>query len=83
MTIGNHLVNTDATRQGNVLDLIGNIAQHVQVLIVTCHGERYRGFGKRQEIKEAEAHACRWWRNVLDSEEAPAIIGDWIPYTER
>ncbi|RKX29779.1 MAG: hypothetical protein DRP71_15945, partial [Verrucomicrobia bacterium] len=40
------LVNTDATRQENVLDFIQNVAQHVQVLIVTCHAERYRGIGK-------------------------------------
>ncbi len=47
------LVNTDATRQENVLDFIGNIAQHVQVLILTCHGERYRGIGVQQQIEEA------------------------------
>ena len=46
------LVNTDATRQENVLDFIQNIARKVQVLIVTCHAGRYRGFGTRQEIKE-------------------------------
>jgi len=39
------LVNTDATRQQRVLDFIGDVAQRVQVLIVTCHGERYRGVG--------------------------------------
>ena len=46
------LVNTDATRQERVLDFIGNVAQHVQVLIVTCHGERYRGMGAQLQIKE-------------------------------
>ncbi len=45
------LVNTDATRQENVLDFIGNLAQHVQVLIVTCHGERYRGIGENIGIR--------------------------------
>ncbi len=45
------LVNTDATRQENVLDFIGNVAQQVQVLIVTCHGERYRGIGTRVEMQ--------------------------------
>ncbi len=48
------LVNTDSTRQQNVLDFIQNVAQHVQVLIVTCHSERYRGLGRRQEIKEVK-----------------------------
>ncbi len=63
MTIGNHPVNTDATRQENVLDFIGNIAQHVQVLIVMCHGERYRGTGVRQQIKEADR--LSFWKTDL------------------
>jgi len=45
MILDDVLVNTDATRKENVMDFIGNIAQHVQVLVVTCHGERYRGIG--------------------------------------
>ncbi len=45
------LVNTDATRQERVLDFIGNIAEHVQILIVTCHGERYRGMGTSLAIQ--------------------------------
>lgn len=48
------LVNTDATRQENVLDFVGNVAERVQVLVVTCHGERYRGLGVQQNIKEAD-----------------------------
>lgn len=45
------LVNTDSTRQENVLDFIQAISQRVQVLIVTCHPERYRGIGKRIRIE--------------------------------
>jgi len=45
------LVNTDAARQENVLDFIGNIARQVQILIVTCHGERYRGLGTSLEME--------------------------------
>ena len=48
------LVNTDATRQENVLDFIQNIARHVQVLIVTCHAERYRGLGKGIGITQSK-----------------------------
>ncbi|MCP4900592.1 MAG: hypothetical protein GY906_26815 [bacterium] len=48
------LVNTDSTRQENVLDFVQGLAQQVQVLIVTCHAERYRGLGARQEIKGIE-----------------------------
>ena len=46
------LVNTDATRPENVLDFIGAIAQQVQVLIATCHGERYRGIGTAIRIAD-------------------------------
>jgi DNA repair exonuclease SbcCD ATPase subunit len=48
------LVNTDATRQENVLDFIQNVAQHVQVLIVTCHAERYRGIGRSIGITQPQ-----------------------------
>lgn len=44
------LVNTDSTRHQNVLDFIQNVSQHVQVLIVTCHAERYRGIGTTMGI---------------------------------
>jgi len=40
------LVNTDTTRQENVLDFLQRVARSVQILIVTCHPERYRGIGK-------------------------------------
>ncbi len=49
------LVNTDSTRQENVLDFIQNIAQHVQVLIVTCHAERYRGLGHTVNIEPVQS----------------------------
>ena len=48
------LVNTDSTRQENILDFIQNIAQHVQVLILTCHGERYRGVGHNLQIERKQ-----------------------------
>jgi DNA repair exonuclease SbcCD ATPase subunit len=48
------LVNTDATRQENVLDFIQNVARHVQVLIVTCHADRYRGIGKSIGIRRPQ-----------------------------
>jgi exonuclease SbcC len=40
------LVNTDAVRQENVLDYLQELAQRVQVLVLTCHAERYRGVGQ-------------------------------------
>lgn len=40
------LVNTDPVRQGRVIDLLQNAAQHLQILILTCHADRYRGIGK-------------------------------------
>jgi len=49
------LVNTDATRQENVLDFIQNVARTVQVLIVTCHADRYRGIGKSIGISRSQA----------------------------
>ena len=48
------LVNTDATRQENVLDFVQNVAQHLQVLIVTCHAERYRGVGHTLNIEPVQ-----------------------------
>jgi len=45
------LVNTDATRQERVLDLLQSAAQRVQILVLTCHPDRYRGLGARLEIQ--------------------------------
>ena len=44
------LVNTDSVRQKNVLDFIQRVSEQVQVLIVTCHTERYQGVGTNIEI---------------------------------
>ena len=40
------LVHTDAVRQRNVLDYLQTLASQVQILVLTCHAERYRGAGK-------------------------------------
>lgn len=39
------LVNTDAVRQERVLDLLGTCLDRIQILILTCHPDRYRGVG--------------------------------------
>ena len=39
------LVNTDPTRQQRVLDFLESVARSVQVLVLTCHPDRYRGAG--------------------------------------
>lgn len=39
------LVHTDARRHENVLDFLQSLSSQVQVLLLTCHGERYRGLG--------------------------------------
>lgn len=41
------LVNTDGTRQQRVLDLLSGVATRLQVVVLTCHPERYRGAGKQ------------------------------------
>lgn len=40
------LVHTDAVRQQNVLDYLQTLAQRVQIVILTCHADRYRGVGQ-------------------------------------
>jgi uncharacterized protein YhaN len=40
------LVNTDGTRQQRVLDLLSAIAVRLQVVVLTCHPERFRGAGR-------------------------------------
>lgn len=44
------LVNTDSVRQERVLDLLGTLAADLQILILTCHPDRYRGIGVGIEI---------------------------------
>jgi uncharacterized protein YhaN len=39
------LVHTDAVRHQNVLDYLEQLSGSVQVLLLTCHAERYRGLG--------------------------------------
>lgn len=40
------LVNTDPVRQERVLDLLGTLSGGLQILILTCHPDRYRGIGQ-------------------------------------
>ncbi len=40
------LVNTDPVRQDRVLDVLGAQAARLQILILTCHPDRYRGTGE-------------------------------------
>ena len=44
------LVNTDATRQGRILELL-QAAERLQILILTCHPERYRGIGTAVQLQ--------------------------------
>lgn len=44
------LVNTDAVRQERVLDLLGTLAVDLQILILTCHPDRYRGVGPTRPL---------------------------------
>ena len=46
------LVNTDAARQRRVLDLLTNAAEGgLQILVCTCHPDRYRGVGEVVELR--------------------------------
>jgi DNA repair exonuclease SbcCD ATPase subunit len=49
------LVNTDPVRQERVLDLLQNAAQRLQILILTCHADRYRGLGHMVQVQRTEA----------------------------
>lgn len=40
------LVNTDPVRQERILDVLGTQAARLQILILTCHPDRYRGVGQ-------------------------------------
>ncbi len=44
------LVNTDTVRQERVLDTLSAEAAHLQILIFTCHPDRYRGVGVVVEL---------------------------------
>jgi DNA repair exonuclease SbcCD ATPase subunit len=47
------LVNTDPVRQERVLDLLHNTARDLQILVLTCHPDRYRGVGQAVSIQTA------------------------------
>ncbi len=50
------LVNTDATRQKRLLDVLaGAAAGGLQILVCTCHPDRYRGVGKVMELRRFTA----------------------------
>src|SRR5690606_25454249 len=40
------LVNTDPVRQDRILDVLDTQAERLQILILTCHPDRYRGIGE-------------------------------------
>jgi exonuclease SbcC len=40
------LVNTDAVRQDRILDVLSAQADRLQILVLTCHPDRYRGIGQ-------------------------------------
>jgi hypothetical protein len=39
------LANTDSVRQERVLDVLGALSVKLQILVLTCHADRYRGAG--------------------------------------
>lgn len=39
------LVNTDSVRQERILDVLSALATQLQVVVLTCHADRYRGLG--------------------------------------
>jgi len=45
------LVNTDGQRQQRVLDLLQTCASQLQIVILTCHPENYRGVGEVAEMR--------------------------------
>jgi energy-coupling factor transporter ATP-binding protein EcfA2 len=45
------LVNTDSVRQERVLDVLSSLATTLQVVVLTCHADRYRGAGTEVKIK--------------------------------
>lgn len=44
------LVNTDPIRQERILDVLSAQAARLQILVLTCHPDRYRGVGESLEI---------------------------------
>jgi uncharacterized protein YhaN len=50
------LVATDAGRLGRVLDVLAEVGQRLQVIVLTCHPERYRALDRATFI---DLEACR------------------------
>ena len=44
------LVNTDPVRQERILDVLGALSVKLQIIVLTCHAERYRGIGQSISI---------------------------------
>lgn len=40
------LVNTDRVRQERILDVLSALSSRLQIVVLTCHAERYRGVGR-------------------------------------
>lgn len=40
------LVNTDSVRQERVLDVLTSLSARIQIIVLTCHADRYRGVGQ-------------------------------------
>jgi uncharacterized protein YhaN len=51
------LVNTDPVRQDRVLDLLQSAAANLQILVLTCHADRYRGIGNTVSIRPHDTNA--------------------------
>ena len=47
------LVNTDSIRQERILDVLSALSTTLQILILTCHADRYRGAGTRLALLTA------------------------------
>ncbi len=45
------LVNTDTIRQQRILDVLTEAAGQLQIIILTCHADRYRGIGETMKIE--------------------------------
>ncbi|MGH7944202.1 MAG: AAA family ATPase [Opitutaceae bacterium] len=47
------LVNTDSVRQERVLDVLSSLSSNFQIILLTCHADRYRGAGQAITINPA------------------------------
>lgn len=53
------LVNTDPVRQDRVLDVLSTQADRLQILILTCHPDRYRGIGEFLSVSSEASKMLR------------------------